>query len=101
MPTIMTHTAVPISIWIMLGKIIIPLRLLIVGIFFAILPDVDVVTFKFGISYESDWGIEDLAIRFYLHSLFPFWRVFWSDSFAQESKSYFHFYFCRFCPTKF
>ncbi|UMQ59503.1 metal-dependent hydrolase [Leptospira interrogans] len=56
MPTIMTHTAVPISIWIMLGKRIIPLRLLIVGIFFAILPDVDVVTFKFGIPYESDWG---------------------------------------------
>lgn len=56
MPTIMTHTAVPISIWIMLGKRIIPLQLLIVGIFFAILPDVDVVTFKFGIPYESDWG---------------------------------------------
>ncbi|WP_155717759.1 metal-dependent hydrolase [Leptospira noguchii] len=56
MPTIMTHAVVPISIWITFGKKIIPLRLLIIGIFFAILPDADIIAFKFKIPYESDWG---------------------------------------------
>ncbi|ABJ78519.1 metal-dependent hydrolase [Leptospira borgpetersenii serovar Hardjo-bovis] len=56
MPTIMTHTAIPISFWIAFGNKFIPTRLLIIGILFSILPDVDVIAFQFGIPYESDWG---------------------------------------------
>lgn len=56
MPTIMTHTAVPISLWIALGNKFIPIRLVLFGILFSILPDADVIAFKFGIPYESDWG---------------------------------------------
>ncbi|EKQ91210.1 hypothetical protein LEP1GSC103_3982 [Leptospira borgpetersenii serovar Javanica str. UI 09931] len=65
----MTHTAIPISFWIALGNKFIPTRLLIIGILFSILPDVDVIAFQFGIPYESDWDIEDSAIRFCSHSL--------------------------------
>ncbi|MGJ4753875.1 metal-dependent hydrolase [Leptospira kmetyi] len=56
MPTIMTHTAVPISFWIAFGNKFIPIRLVLIGILFSILPDADVIAFKFGIPYESDWG---------------------------------------------
>ncbi|TGK25572.1 metal-dependent hydrolase [Leptospira yasudae] len=56
MPTIMTHTAVPISFWIAFGNKFIPWRLLLAGILFSILPDADVIAFKFGIPYEDDWG---------------------------------------------
>ncbi|RHX90001.1 metal-dependent hydrolase [Leptospira stimsonii] len=56
MPTIMTHTVVPISLWLALGKKTIPVKLLLVGIFFSILPDADVIAFKLGIPYEADLG---------------------------------------------
>ncbi|MDL5245405.1 metal-dependent hydrolase [Leptospira weilii] len=52
----MTHTAIPISFWIAFGNKFIPTRLLIIGILFSILPDADVIAFRFGIPYESDWG---------------------------------------------
>ncbi|AOP34572.1 hydrolase [Leptospira tipperaryensis] len=56
MPTIMTHTAVPISLWIAFGKKTIPFRILILGIIFCVLPDADVTAFKLGIPYEADLG---------------------------------------------
>ncbi|MDI7163588.1 metal-dependent hydrolase [Leptospira santarosai] len=56
MPTIITHTSVPIAIWIAFGKKKIPIQLLILGMIFSVLPDADVIAFKFGIPYESDWG---------------------------------------------
>ncbi|EKR62440.1 MULTISPECIES: metal-dependent hydrolase [Leptospira] len=52
----MTHTVIPISFWIAFGNKFIPTRLLIIGILFSILPDADVIAFRFGIPYESDWG---------------------------------------------
>ncbi|PJZ78299.1 metal-dependent hydrolase [Leptospira neocaledonica] len=56
MATIFSHPAVPISLFFFFGKKRIPVILAIFGIFFSILPDFDVVAFKFGIPYESDWG---------------------------------------------
>ncbi|MGJ4787258.1 metal-dependent hydrolase [Leptospira koniambonensis] len=56
MATIFSHPAVPISIFFLLGKKKIPVLLAVFGIFFSVLPDFDVVAFKFGIPYESDWG---------------------------------------------
>ncbi|WP_155118638.1 metal-dependent hydrolase [Leptospira santarosai] len=52
----MTHTSVPISFWIAFRNKFIPVRLLIVGILFSILPDADVIAFQFGIPYKNDWG---------------------------------------------
>ncbi|TGL63211.1 metal-dependent hydrolase [Leptospira sarikeiensis] len=56
MATIFSHPAVPISLFFLFGKKKIPLLLASFGILFSILPDFDVVAFKFGIPYESDWG---------------------------------------------
>lgn len=56
MATIFSHPAVPISLFFFFGKKKIPVILAVFGIFFSILPDFDVVAFKFGIPYESDWG---------------------------------------------
>ncbi|MBM9501336.1 metal-dependent hydrolase [Leptospira sp. 201903071] len=61
MPTIMTHTAVPISLWIALGKKTIPLKLLTAGMIFSVLPDADVIAFKLGIPYEADLGHRGLS----------------------------------------
>lgn len=34
----------------------VPVRVLLLGVFCSILPDIDVIAFKFGIPYESMWG---------------------------------------------
>ena len=56
MPTVLSHPAVPLAIGLGLGSRIIPSRLLMVGIALSILPDLDVLAFRFGISYASDIG---------------------------------------------
>jgi len=56
LPTILTHPAVPLALRLGLGGKTIPKRLLIVGIFASILPDLDVVAFRLGIPYAAEWG---------------------------------------------
>ncbi len=56
MATILTHPVIPFSLFLIFGKKRIPILLAVLGIFFSILPDFDVIAFKFGIPYESDWG---------------------------------------------
>ncbi|MDH5649530.1 MAG: metal-dependent hydrolase [Gammaproteobacteria bacterium] len=56
MPTILSHVAVPLAIKLGVRKQEISLRLLIVAIVCAVLPDADVVAFALGIPYESQWG---------------------------------------------
>jgi len=60
-----THPAIPLSIGAGLGKKTVPGTLLVLGILFSILPDFDVIAFKFGIPYSSQWGH-----RGFTHSLF-------------------------------
>lgn len=56
MPTIITHAAVPVCLGLGLGNKIIPTRLLFCGIAIAMLPDLDVLAFKFGIAYGNVLG---------------------------------------------
>lgn len=56
MPTVMTHAAVPLALGLALGARAIPPRLLVAGALAAMLPDADVVAFKFGIAYADDFG---------------------------------------------
>ena len=56
MPTILTHMAVPLAIGLGLGDRAIPRRLLIAGICGSMLPDLDVLGFRFGIAYGSEFG---------------------------------------------
>lgn len=56
MPTILTHVAVPLALGIGLGTGIVSRRLLVAGMAATILPDLDVVAFKLGISYADAFG---------------------------------------------
>lgn len=65
MPTMFTHPAIPLALGAGLGKETFPGKLIVLGILFSILPDFDVIAFKFGIAYSSQWGH-----RGFTHSLF-------------------------------
>lgn len=56
MPTLISHPATPLAIAVALGNRLVTGRLLFAGIFVAILPDLDVITFRFGIPYSAAFG---------------------------------------------
>lgn len=56
MPTILSHAAVPLAIGLGLGASLISGRLLAVGVLASVLPDFDVIAFKFGIAYADSLG---------------------------------------------
>lgn len=56
MPTVITHAAVPLCLGAGLGLKVIPPRLLFAGVVLAMLPDADVLAFKFGIAYGNVFG---------------------------------------------
>ena len=56
MPTVITHAAVPLCLGLGLGTKVIPPRLLFAGIVLAMLPDADVLAFKFGVAYGNIFG---------------------------------------------
>ncbi len=56
MPTIFTHAFIPIAASATAGRARIPAKLALVGAALAILPDFDVIGFRFGIDYGSQWG---------------------------------------------
>jgi inner membrane protein len=60
-----THPVIPLAIGTGFGKKTVSGKLLVLGILFSILPDFDVIAFKFGIPYSSQWGH-----RGFTHSLF-------------------------------
>ncbi|MDF7758743.1 metal-dependent hydrolase [Kosakonia cowanii] len=64
MPTIVTHAAVPLCLGLGLGGKTIPRGLLLAGIGLSMLPDADVLAFKFGVAYG-----DALGHRGFTHSL--------------------------------
>ena len=56
MPTLLTHAAVPLAIGLGLGKNEISQRLVIAGICASMLPDLDVLAFRFNIAYDNALG---------------------------------------------
>lgn len=69
MPTVITHAAVPLCLGLGLGTNVIPPRLLFAGIVLAMLPDADVLAFKFGVAYGNISAIAVSLIRYCL----PWW----------------------------
>lgn len=65
MATIISHPAIPLTLAIALGSRHISGRLLVAGILCTMLPDLDVIMFKFGVAYDSPFGH-----RGFTHSLF-------------------------------
>ncbi len=64
MPTIFTHTAVPLAIGLGLGTRTVSPRLLAVGVLASIAPDLDVVGFRFGVMYSDIDGHRGLLHSF-------------------------------------
>jgi inner membrane protein len=56
MPTVITHAAVPLCLGLGLGNKVIPRGLLLAGVALAMLPDADVLAFKFGVAYGNVFG---------------------------------------------
>jgi inner membrane protein len=57
MASLFTHAIIPLSLKIAGGKRVqIPWKLCALGVLFTIIPDFDVIAFKFGIPYQSPFG---------------------------------------------
>jgi len=55
-PTVFSHAAVPLALGLGLGREAVPPRLLVAGVLVSALPDLDVVTFSWGVPYTSPFG---------------------------------------------
>ncbi|KAF4533782.1 hypothetical protein B566_EDAN005832 [Ephemera danica] len=60
-PTIISHVAAPLAIGLGLGSKAISLRLLVAGIAASMLPDLDVLAFRYGIAYSDQFGHRGLS----------------------------------------
>lgn len=56
MPTILTHAVVPLALAVGLGRRTISTRLACAGAIASMLPDLDVIAFRFGIAYAHELG---------------------------------------------
>lgn len=56
MPTVITHAAVPLLLGAAAGKRAVSPRLLAAGAIAAMLPDADVIAFRFGVAYADAFG---------------------------------------------
>lgn len=55
-PTILSHPAVPLALAAIAGQRHVSARLLAVGVIASVLPDADVLAFRLGVPYASDFG---------------------------------------------
>jgi len=65
MPTVLTHPAIPLALGLGLGRDVIPRPLMAAGMAVSVLPDLDVIAWRFGITYASGFGH-----RGFSHSVF-------------------------------
>ena len=56
MPSVFSHPVVPLAIVTAVGSGKVSFRLFLAGVLFAIIPDADVIMFRFGISYDHLLG---------------------------------------------
>lgn len=56
MPTLLAHSAVPLALGLGLGRTAVPRPLVAAGVAAAVLPDLDVVAFRFGVPYADQLG---------------------------------------------
>ena len=56
MPTLFTHAVVPLALGVGLGNNTVSRRLIMAGVVVAMLPDLDVIAFQFGVPYGSEFG---------------------------------------------
>ncbi len=56
MPTVFSHAAVPLALGVGLGRDAVPPRLLVAGVLASAVPDLDVLTFSWGVPYAAPLG---------------------------------------------
>jgi len=56
MPTILSHAAVPLALGLGLGARVVPRRLLLAGVLASVIPDLDVLAFRFNVAYSHALG---------------------------------------------
>ena len=56
MASLLTHPIVPLTAAALVGRSVVPLPLVAVGVLFALLPDVDGIAFRLGSPYSSPFG---------------------------------------------
>ena len=56
MPTIISHAILPLAAAVIAGPKLVPARVAWMGAALAMLPDLDVIGFRFGVPYGADWG---------------------------------------------
>lgn len=56
MPTILSHAAVPLALGLGLGARLVPRRLVVAGVAASMLPDLDVLAFRFNVAYADNFG---------------------------------------------
>ena len=56
MASLITHPVVPVVAALVAGRAVVSAPLLILGVFFSMLPDVDVIAFRLGVPYGSPFG---------------------------------------------
>jgi inner membrane protein len=69
MPTVFSHPVVPLAIGLGLGTDAIPKRLLVAGVLGSILPDLDVLSFYFGVPYGDEFGHRGFSHSFMFAAL--------------------------------
>jgi inner membrane protein len=56
MPSVFSHPAVPLAVAAIAGRALVSPRLLLAGVIASVLPDADVLAFRFGIAYGHELG---------------------------------------------
>lgn len=93
MPTILTHPVVPLAMAMGLGRGVISQRLLTAGVVASVLPDLDVVAFRFGIPYAADLGHRGFSHSLLFALMVAFIGASWSRPFLSTPKRSFGFLF--------
>jgi inner membrane protein len=70
MPSIMSHAVVPLAMGLALGKARVPAPAILMGMIVSVLPDADVIGFKFGIAYADQFGHRGASHSFVAAALF-------------------------------
>lgn len=88
MPTVLTHPAIPLALGYGLGRERVPVALVVAGVAATVLPDLDVVAFRFGVSYADQLGHRGLSHSLAFAALVALlgawllrrWRISWGTS---------------------
>lgn len=56
MPTVISHAALPLALGVGLGRRAVPAPLMVAGVIASVVPDLDVLGFRLGIPYASEFG---------------------------------------------